>query len=448
VQTEPERPDFVPTTTVRRGDFAVSLTVVGNLKAAQSVPVSSNTSGTLVWLVPDGVTVKKGDVLAQLQGDQLQRQIDQKHVEVVNAQAKLADTKRGRTLEWENAKTALQKTEQELAILKEANKSTIAQAEAALEFQRTDLTLAEAQLAKQQRLADEGLVPRTQLDTAQQEVDGKKFAVEKAQAALILQKNQLASDENQKQEEVNRARFAADVAKRRIDDEVRNAQMNVDICKRQETDFRDQLAKSTVRAPADGVVVLEQRWEGGVRQMRAGDQVSPRQKLLELPNLDKMTAIVEIEEKDIGAVRRGLPVRITLDPFPGALYHGTVSNVATIAKQASIEGSGIEGTKSTFTTTIDIKESDRERLRPGMNATLEILGAKLPNVVYVPADALFPWKGKEVLYVQQGDRFRRLTVRPGRRNRDYVVLPDAARLGIRPGQPLALIEPPADAFAP
>src|SRR5262249_23256273 len=138
VQPAPEEPDYVPTTAVRQGDFAVSLTVVGALKAAQSVPVSSETSGTLVWLVPDSTPVKKGDLLAELQSDQLLRQIDQKHVEYVNAVAKLADTKRDRKLEWENAKTVLSKAEQELSILKETNLSAVAQAEAALEFQRTD----------------------------------------------------------------------------------------------------------------------------------------------------------------------------------------------------------------------------------------------------------------------------------------------------------------------
>src|SRR5262249_37251214 len=101
VQPAPEEPDYVPTTAVRQGDFAASLTVVGALKAAQSVPVSSETSGTLVWLVPDSTPVKKGDLLAELQSDQLLRQIDQKHVEYVNAVAKLADTKRDRNLEWE-----------------------------------------------------------------------------------------------------------------------------------------------------------------------------------------------------------------------------------------------------------------------------------------------------------------------------------------------------------
>jgi HlyD family secretion protein len=448
VQPAPEEPDYVPTTAVRQGDFAVSLTVVGALKAAESVPVSSETSGTLVWLVPDSTPVKKGDLLAELQSDQLLRQIDQKHVEYVNAVAKLADTKRDRNLEWENAKTQLSKAEQELSILKETNQSTVAQAEAALEFQRTDLALARAQLGKQQRLSEEKLVPRTQVDAGEQDVASKEFAVQKGEAALVLQKGQLASDENQKQGELNRAHFAADVAKGRIDEEVRNAKTNVDSLKKQEDDLREQLKKCTVRAPSDGVVVLEQRWEGGLRQLRAGDNVSPRRKLLELPNVAKMTALAEIEEKDIGFVQPKLPVRITLDPFPGMLFHGVVSNVATVAKQASIEGSGVEATKNTFSTTIEIKESDPKRLRPGMNATLEILSKTEHKVVYAPRDVLFIWRGRPVVYLQRGRRFLRVSVRPGPHNRDYVSLSDerAARAGIRPGAQLALVEPSADAL--
>jgi multidrug efflux pump subunit AcrA (membrane-fusion protein) len=443
VQPKPEEPDFVPTTEVRRGSFGVSLTVVGTLKAAETLPVSSETNGTLVWLVEDGTAVKKGDVLAQLQSDQLIRQIEDKHVEYVNALQKLEDTKRDRQLEAENTKNQLAKAEQELSILIEQNKSAVAQAEAALEFQRTDLALARAQLGKQQRLAEERLVARTQVESAEQEVDSKQFAVEKAEADLVLKKNQLASDENQKKAEVQRARFAAEVAERRIKEEVDSTRNNAEMLKKQEEDFKEQLAKSIVRAPSDGVVVLEQRWDGGLRTLRPGDMVAPQQKLLELPNLQSMQAVCEIEEKDIGSVRPGLPVRITLDPFPGALFHGVVGNVATVAKQANIEGSGMEASKNTFTTTIEIKESDTQRLRPGMNATLEIVGRALENVIHVPFDSLFTWKGKPAVYVQRGKTFARTPVRTGARNRDYVVLVDEPKRPspVRPGQRIALVEP-------
>jgi HlyD family secretion protein len=444
VQQEEEKPDFVPTTGVRRGNFAVSLTVVGTLKASESVAVSAETSGTLIWLVQDGTPVKKGEVLAQLQSDQLLLQIEQKHVEVVNGVSKLADAKRDRTLEWENAKTQLSKAEQDLNILQEANKSAIAQAEAELEFQRVDLALARAQLGKQQRLAEERLIPRTQLDASEQEVTSKEFAVQKAEATLVLKKNQLDSDETQKSAEVQRARFAADLAKRRIDEEVKNAQTNVDLLKKQEDDFREQLSKSIIRAPADGVVVLEQRWDAGVRSIRPGDQVSPQRKLMELPNLNQMTAVCEIEERDIGRVRPGLPVRITLAPFPEVLFHGVVKNVATVAKQANIEGSGgMEASKNSFTTTIEVKETDLKRLRPGMNATMEIMGKALENVIHLPQDALFQWKGKPVVYLQRQNHFDRVPVRTGARNRDYVALLDEPKhpCPVRPGQRVALVEP-------
>src|SRR5204862_310850 len=83
-------------------------------------------------------------------------------------------------------------------------------------------------------------------------------------------RGQLASAENQKQAEVNHARFAADLAVRRIGDEVRNAQQNVDTTKKQWTDLADQLKQSTIIAPSDGVAILDQRWDGALRPLRAG----------------------------------------------------------------------------------------------------------------------------------------------------------------------------------
>src|SRR5207249_4777265 len=134
------------TTHVARGALEVSLTVVGALKAESSVPVTSATSGTIVAVVEDGTPVKKGQVLVELQNDQLKLQIRDKRVAYVNACSKLQDTKRDRTLEAENAKTDLATALEELAILKRTNKADLDSAEATLELQRTELALRKAQL--------------------------------------------------------------------------------------------------------------------------------------------------------------------------------------------------------------------------------------------------------------------------------------------------------------
>jgi len=90
---------FVPTTTVRKGSFEVSLITVGTLKSKQSQTVVCDAFGTIVWTVEDGTRVKKGEPILQLQNDMLVRQLKERETALVNAQQKVEDTKRDRTLE-------------------------------------------------------------------------------------------------------------------------------------------------------------------------------------------------------------------------------------------------------------------------------------------------------------------------------------------------------------
>ena len=432
---------FVPTTAVRSGGFDVSLVAVGALKAKESKPVVVDTFGTVVWTVEDGTRVKKGDPIIQLQNDMLVRQLQDRDTALANAKQKLVDTRRDRTLEWENATTQFQKGQQELQILQAQNKSALEQAEAQLDYQKTDLALSRVTYSKNERLAEEKLVPQTQVDANAAEVKAKEFAYEKAKGDLELKKGQLASDELQKQQEVNRLKFAADMSKGRIDSEVKNAQLNVDTTKKQREDLIDQIKKSVVPAPADGVVVLASRREdGSMRPLRPGDQVGRNQQIAELPDLAHMQVTLEVEQKDIGPVRVGLPVTIKLDPFPDQVYHGTVKEVASVAKASQIEGSWFDANKNTFTTLIDVKETDSERLRPGMNATLEIYSSSLEHVTYIPIELLFHQDQKPVAYLQQGPRFLVVPLTVGQRNKDKVVV----RQGLQPGDRIALVPPPND----
>ena len=80
--------------------------------------------------------------MIRLQSDQLLLQIDEKKVAHENAQSRLADTRRDRALEAENARNQLARGLEELAIMKETNQAALKKAEAALGFKRTELVLA------------------------------------------------------------------------------------------------------------------------------------------------------------------------------------------------------------------------------------------------------------------------------------------------------------------
>jgi HlyD family secretion protein len=431
---------FVPTTMVREGSFDVSLVTVGALKSKESQAVVVDAFGTVVWVVDDGTRVKKGAPILQLQNEMLVRQLQERDTALENAKQKLEDTKRDRTLEWQNANTQHQKGQQELEILQAQNKSTIEQAEAQLDFQKTELALARIQYSKNQRLAEEKLVPQTQAEADAATVKAKEFAYEKARGDLELKKGQLASTELQKTQDVGRLKFAADMSKGRIDSEVKNAQLNIDTTKKQREDLVDQIKKSVVTAPSDGIVVLSTRWDGGggPRPIRVGDQVGRNQRICELPDLAQMQVQIEVEQKDIGPIRPGLPVTIRLDPFPDRVYHGKVASVATVAKASQIEGSWWDANKNTFTTIVDLKEKDPERLRPGMNATLEIYSSRLDKVTYIPLEAMYRRDDRPIAYLADGKRFRPVPLATGARNKDRIVI----RKGLRPGQRIALVPPP------
>jgi HlyD family secretion protein len=410
------------------------------MKSKQSQTVVCDAFGTVVWTVEDGTRVKKGDPILQLQNEMLIRQYKEKETAIVNAQQKVEDTKRDRTLEWQNAQTQYQKAQQELEILQKQNQSAIEQAQAQLDQQQTELALARVHYSRDSRLAEEKLVPQTVADADAATVKAQEFAFDKAKGDLELKKGQLSSTELQKKQEVDRLKFAADMVKGRIDSEVQNAKLNVDTTKKQMDDLKEQIKKSFINAPADGIVVLSNRMDDGQpRTIRPGDQVGRNQKVCELPDLSKMQVSLEVEQKDIAPIRVGLPVRIRLDPFPDRVYHGQVAEVAAVAKASQVEGAWFNANKNTFTTVIAIKETDPERLRPGMNATLEIYSAHLENMTYIPLEAQFQQGGRPVAYLQQGNRFRLIPLTLGQRNKDKVVVQE----GLRPGEQIALIPPPA-----
>lgn len=432
---------FVPTTTVHSGSFDVSLVAVGALKAKTNQSVVVDTFGTVVWTVEDGTRVKKGAPILELQNDMLVRQLQDRDTALVNAKQKLEDTRRDRTLEWQNANTQYQKAQQELQILQAQNKAALEQAQAQLDFQKTDLALASVQYSRDARLAEEKLKPQAEADASLAGVKSKEFSYKKAEGDLALKKGQLASDELQKKREVERLKFAADMAKGRIDSEVQNAKLNVDTTRKQREDLIDQIKKSVVTAPSDGIVVLASRREdGSQRPLKPGDQVGRNQQICQIPDLSHMQVTLEVEQKDIGPVRVGLPVTIRLDPFPDRVFHGKVVEVAAVAKASQIEGSWWDANKNTFTTLIDVRENDPERLRPGMNATLEIYSSSLDHVTYIPLEALFHQNDRPIAYLQEGKQFRMVPLAVGARNKDKIVVSK----GLRPGQRIALVPPPTE----
>ena len=78
-------------------------------------------------------------------------------------------------------------------------------------------------------------------------------------------------------------------------------------------------------------------------------------------------------------------------------------------------------------------------LRPGLLADVEIIVEKIPNAVYIPAQAIFEREGKSVVFVKQGGKFLPRPVRPLKRSESLMIIAD----GLKAGEEISMQDPDA-----
>jgi multidrug efflux pump subunit AcrA (membrane-fusion protein) len=75
-------------------------------------------------------------------------------------------------------------------------------------------------------------------------------------------------------------------------------------------------------------------------------------------------------------------------------------------------------------------------LRPGLLGQAEIIVQKIPNVLYLPQQAIFEKNGQDVVFVRVGDRFEPHPVKLGGRTESQIAVLE----GVKEGDTVALID--------
>ncbi len=78
-------------------------------------------------------------------------------------------------------------------------------------------------------------------------------------------------------------------------------------------------------------------------------------------------------------------------------------------------------------------------LRPGLLADVEIIVEKLPNVIHIPAQALFEKDGKPMVYVRAGNRWDERFIKPLKRSESTLIVES----GLKVNEVVALSNPTA-----
>jgi HlyD family secretion protein len=316
-----------------------TIRVSGNIELTE-VSISFKLPGRLTALnVREGMEVRKGFVVAELDRESLLRQKDRDAAALNGAQSALVQHNTAiehmrvsidRELDLRRADLAAAE-----ARLKELEAGSRPQEIRQARAQLDDATLWQEQARRDWERAQQ-LFKNEDISAAQH--DQYRVRFESASMTLRQARERLALiEEGPRQEtieaaraQVARAQAAIGLAEagridlKRREQDLAGRRAEIDRARANLAVIEAQLADTTVASPIDGVVLVKSAEQGEVQA--AGAVVAT------IGDLARPWLRAYISETDLGKVKLGAKVKLTTDSFPGKAYHGRVSFISSVAE--------------------------------------------------------------------------------------------------------------------
>ncbi len=317
---------------VEKGDIVQIVTATGTINAVTSVQVGSQVSGNIARLFVDfNSHVKQGQLIAEIDPSVLQAQLQQAEADLANANANVLS----------------------FQAQIETQRADVLASKAAVDKAQAQLNDANLQLRRTKDLADQGIFPVSQKDTAQATADGALASMHAAEAQLEQSKAKLSSANanlEQARAQVKQRKAAVDLA-------------------------RLNMGHTKIYAPIDGTVIARNVDAG---QTVAASFQSPTLFVI-AQDLTKMLVYAKTDEADVGRIKVGATSTFRVDSFPRETFSGRVT-------QVRMNATTIQNVV-TYDTIVAFDNPD-QRLFPGMTAYVSIPVAWESDAVKIPNGAL------------------------------------------------------------
>ena len=427
--------------TVEEGDYVEQDAVIARIETTY---VSADLDQADADLRAAEARLEQSKINIELQKEQTAIQIKQaeeklaetkKQIELLREQIRIEHiTNRRQLSDAENSHTMAQ-LRYNLLTSETVREEDKKRAEASVVQAKANLELAEREYNRKQQLFEKKYISKSDLDAVETQRDSAKAQHESAVQQAELVKQPASPEELElSQAEIKRAGYAVDAANEQIEKEksrdleikiqeyritqARDA-LSLAIANKKQIDLKEkdlessnaQLKRSTsafqlaqesyddtvIRAPLSGTI-LERRVEEGQVIVssfggggRGGSVSSEGQVLVTMADLKKVYVATEVDETDIGKVKVGQPVAITIEAYPDQPLQGEVLRIAP-------QGQVIQNV-TTFKVIIEIKNTrSREQGRWGRGGGLSGRGGGGDNFR----------QGEGEFAPEQGEGFRQM----------------------------------------
>lgn len=205
--------------------------------------------------------------------------------------------------------------------------------------------------------------------------------------------------------------------------------------KKQLNDLREQYIACTIKAERPGLVVYgdgSDRWDPD-EIIREGAKVRERQAIITIPDMRHMAVKVRIHESQVKRVRKGMPVKISVDAEPDKALTGEVDNVGVLPDS---ENRRFNPDQKVYKTSIKIT-GIHDWLKPGMAAEGRIIIRIIPDIVMIPVQAVFNHKNVTFCCIKSGSNIETRVIQIDDYNNRFA----AIKSGVEEGEVILLQKP-------
>jgi len=330
----------VRATKVERGPIRSLISTNGKVEPIQNFEAHSPVPTTIKkLLVKEGDHVSKGQLLLQLDDADLRSQAARAQAQMKAAQADQADLTGGGTHE--------------------------------------EILTLESQLIKARSLRDDAQRNLEALKRLQQQGAASAGEVTQAQEALQRAEADTSLLEKKKKDRYSQPEVA------KVTAQGAEAQAAYEAAE-------DALAKSSVRAPFDGIVYALPVKQGAYVQI--GDL------LLQVGDLSQMLVRSFVDEPEIGRLAPAQRIEVTWDAVPGRMWKGAVSTIPATVK--------LRGSRNVGEVTCTVDNHDL-RLLPNVNVGVTVITAEHSGVLTLQREAVRMDDTKPYVYEVVDGRLKR-----------------------------------------
>jgi HlyD family secretion protein len=356
------------------------IVVSGNIELTE-INIAFKTAGRLIErTVTEGDYVKKGQLIARLDRDQLSAQREREQAGLVSSESQYAQAQTA--LEWQRATVAadidqrkadLAAAEARLSELRNGARPQEKQdAHAAVQSAQSEADRARKDWERAQTLHKNDDISTSQFDQFRTRWESAEATLKsvKEREALVLagpRDEQIAGQAAQ----VDRARASVKLAEanqlemKRRQQELATRRAEQARSKASLSLIDTQLADTSATSPVDGVVL--------VKAADVGEVIAPGTTVVTIGDIDHPWLRGYINETDLGKVKIGSKVKVTTDSYPGKVYNGHVTFIASEAeftpKQIQTQQ---ERVKLVYRVKIELENPNHE-LKLNMPADAEIV---------------------------------------------------------------------------